>query len=483
MRRLRSALAGLRARLLLWYLALFVVTLAVAVVALRQLLIVQLNESIAHQLAKQVEQLQLIARGNDPATGEPFGNDVTALFDAYLASNVSVPGEVKYFLVDGVPHTTSGPAPVDLMADPGLVTRWAETTEPTYGRQDTAEGPVRWLATPVDRGGQTLGTFVAAQFYGQQLEGVTRAVRLMAVLSAVALVLATTIGWFTVGRALAPVARLTRTARTISDSDLTQRLPVTGHDEVAEMSSTFNSMLDRLETAFADQRRFLDDVGHELRTPLTIVRGNLELMPDDPAEREQTIVLCLDELDRMNRYVSELILIARARKPDFLRVEPVDLAELTEGMLDRAVALAPDRDWQAAERSTTVIEADPDRLNQAWLNLVTNAVQHTEPGGRIVLGSQVVGEKARLWVADDGPGIAEAEQATVFDRFHRGAGSAESRPEGTGLGLAIVSAIAAAHGGTASLRSSAGSGACFTLEIPVAQPTDHDDDDTVEVTR
>jgi signal transduction histidine kinase len=318
----------------------------------------------------------------------------------------------------------------------------------------------------VEGGGQTLGTFVVARFYEPELTEIDAAVRVMAVTSAVVLVVSSVVGWLTVGGVVAPIRRITRTARRISDTDLSERIPVSGHDEVAELTSTFNGMLDRLETAFGDQRRFLDDIGHELRTPLTIVRGQLELLPEDSDERRQTLDLCLEEIDRMNRYVTELILLAKSEKPDFLRLAPVDLTELTENMQTRAVALAPDRTWQVDASAPAVIEADPDRLNQAWLNLVNNAVQHTGPGGLVAIGSSVVNGEVRLWVRDNGPGVPLDEQEHIFERFGRGADTRIRRSEGTGLGLSIVSAIGRAHGGRVELESRAGQGARFTLVIP-----------------
>ena len=113
---------------------------------------------------------------------------------------------------------------------------------------------------------------------------------------------------------------LADTARSISETDLTRRIPVSGRDEIAELARTFNAMLDRLEAAFATQRAFVSDASHELRTPITIVRGHLELLGDDPQERRETIALVTDELDRMSRFVDDLLLLAKAERDDFLRV-------------------------------------------------------------------------------------------------------------------------------------------------------------------
>ena len=166
-------------------------------------------------------------------------------------------------------------------------------------------------------------------------------------LSAAVILLASALAWGAAGLAIAPLRTLTATARGIGGRDLGARIPVEGRDEVAELTATLNSMLERLETAFTSQREFLNDVGHELRTPLTIIRGHLELLDYDPVERRQTVDLVLDELDRMSRYVADLLLIARAEQPDFLRRGPVELAEFIDSLAARVRPLG-DRSWTVA---------------------------------------------------------------------------------------------------------------------------------------
>ena len=231
-------------------------------------------------------------------------------------------------------------------------------------------------------------------------------------------------------------------------------------------------MLERLETVFAEQREFLNDVGHELRTPLTIIRGHLELLDDDPDERRQTVAMVLDELDGMSRYVADLLLIARAEQPDFLRRGPVELAEFVETLAARVRPLG-DRDWRVAPTRPAVVFADADRLGQAIVNLATNAVRHTSPGAVIELGAVIDGPNARLWVRDEGTGIAPEEQQRIFGRFARGRDRLTSASEGTGLGLAIVDAVAVAHGGRTDLESVLGEGSTFSLVIPIDPLTDN----------
>jgi signal transduction histidine kinase len=226
-------------------------------------------------------------------------------------------------------------------------------------------------------------------------------------------------------------------------------------------------MLDRLERAFASQRRFADDASHELKTPLTIVRGHLELLEDEPRARAETLALVTDELDRMGRIVEDLLLLARREEPDFLALETVDVGVLTDALLAKAGALA-NREWVLDVRGQGVIVADRQRLTQAMVQLAENAARYSVTGRPIAIGSLVSGGEARFWVRDQGPGIAVHDQAAIFERFRRGGGP--GRSDGAGLGLAIVKAIAEAHHGRVELETSLESGSVFSIVVPVDQP-------------
>ncbi|MQA76617.1 MAG: two-component sensor histidine kinase, partial [Solirubrobacterales bacterium] len=253
----------------------------------------------------------------------------------------------------------------------------------------------------------------------------------------------------------------------IGESDLTRRIEARGNDDVAQLAHTFNRMLDRLEGAFATQRRFLDDAGHELRTPITVIRGHLEVMGDEPADREATMRLVIGELDRMKRMVDDLVLLAKAQEPDFLHPGEVELAELTVELLAKARVLG-DRRWRLAALSEETILADGERLTQALAQLTDNAVAHTREGDLIEVGSAVRDGRVALWVRDDGPGVDDEVRERIFERFARADGATSG--EGAGLGLAIVASIAEAHGGRVRLDGAPGQGAKFTLDLPLCQP-------------
>jgi two-component system OmpR family sensor kinase len=459
---------GIRTRVLASFLALLIVSMTFTVIGLREVLVTQLASDIDKALAQEVEEVRHLADGIDPATGQPFGGDAAAIFDSFFER--SVPGEYEalYAIVGGQPYKRTV-APWSLFDDPGVLADWKAATAPVWGRVDSPAGPVRWLAVPLGTGNRPAGVFAAGFYERERRDQIDQSVRVMLAVSAAVGLLAIALAWAAAGRAIAPLRTLTTAAHGIGGRDLGSRIPVQGTDEVAELTATLNSMLERLETAFASQRDFLNDVGHELRTPLTIIRGHLELLDDDPVERAQTIALVLEELDRMSRYVADLLLIARAEQPDFLRRGPLELAEFIDSL---GVRLRPlgERAWTVAPVRPVVIYADADRLAQAIVNLASNAVRHTEPGAVIELGASVNGPDARLWVRDEGTGIAPEDRQRIFRRFARGRDRLTSASEGTGLGLAIVDAIAVAHGGRTELESVLGEGSTFSLVIPIEPP-------------
>lgn len=434
----------------------------------RTVLLRALDQEVAESLRQEREELQTLAGGRNPLTGQLFGSDVQAVFDTFLRRNIPEEGEVYIAFVDGSPYRTT-PAPLRLDADPDLVTRWGSMTLGEGGEIITEAGPVRYLAVPLNYQGSTRGVFVIANFIQGEREEIESAIVVEAVVSGVVLLVVTLIAWFVAGRLLRPIRELTATAQSISDSDLTRRIPVQGDDEISLVARTFNEMLDRLEKAFTVQRNFIDDAGHELRTPITIVRGHLEVMGDDPEERREAMTVVFDELNRMARIVDDLLLLAMAQRPDFLRFEIVELADLTTELLVKGRALG-DRIWRLDACAEGIIRADPQRVTQAVLNLARNAVEHTGPGAEIGLGSDWVNDGVRLWVRDKGTGIEPSERDRIFDRFTRG--QTGRRSEGAGLGLAIVRSVALAHGGRVELESTPGRGATFSIVLPGLPPSE-----------
>ena len=413
-----------------------------------------------------------MAQGQDPDTGEPFGGDVERIFQVFLSRNVPLSNETMITYVDGEPYRRSADVPpVRLDRINALNDRWHDVTESQRGSITLEHaGRTEYLAVPLAVEGDAEGVFVIARFRDLELADYNDGVMAAVGVGIVVLIIASFIAWNVSGQVLRPVRRLTSTARQITDTDFSGRIPVRGADEVSQLAHTFNQMLDRLEDAFVSQRSFIDDAGHELRTPITIIRGHLELLDHtDPADRQETVDLVMDELDRMHRMVEDLLLLAKSEQPTFLSVAPVETGALMERIYAKAQALA-DRDWQLEHVAAGItVVADSQRLTQAMVQIAQNAVQHTVDSDRITLGSGVSDGRLRLWVTDTGPGVSPADAERIFGRFARGSAPGQ-RGEGAGLGLAIVEAIADAHHGQVMVDSVEGKGATFTVELPLGAP-------------
>ncbi|MGS2645145.1 ATP-binding protein [Streptosporangium sp. LJ11] len=447
-----------RTRIVGWTLAVVALALSVSVFATWTILLVRLEDRVNAELANEVEKLHWYAKNSTASPPE--------LLQEYLKVNAPDRHETFFVILDGkVRWRTYAEPPAVLDTDRALVARMAAATEPTWDWAPSTAGLVRWAVAPVIADGEVEGAFVAVVFYDLERREVVEAVRVLGLTALAALLLAGAGGWFVAGRVLAPVRLVRRTAERIGGSgDLSRRLTVSGDDDVSALAATFNHMLDRLERAFAVQRDFLDDAGHELRTPITVVRGHLELMGDDPEERAATLALVTDELGRMNRIVDDLIMLARSEQPGFLTLGEVELADLTVEVVAKARALG-ERRWRVDEVAEEQVTADRQRLTQALIQLVANAVRHTGPGDLIAVGSAVREGRVELWVRDTGPGVPAQDRERIFNRFVRGAGRTGSH-DGAGLGLAIVRSIAEAHRGTARVRAADEGGALFLISFP-----------------
>jgi two-component system, OmpR family, sensor kinase len=459
---MRNVLGSARVRILASYLVLLLFSALVGGVALRSVLLSRAGERVDDALVQETEEFRTLAdMGRNPRTGRPFGDDVQAIFNVFLSRNVPAQGEAFFTFVGGRPHRETYAPGVDA---PSVAQISAAAADGSGSGEFEAEGRrIRYLAVPVNVDGARGATFIVTSDLSSEIDQVNSDLRVAAGIALGVFLIASLLAWVVAGRVLAPLRVLRDTARSITESDLTRRIPVEGDDELADLARTFNEMLDRLEDAFASQKEFISDAGHELRTPITIVRGHLELLEDDPAERAETIELVTDELDRMGRLVNDLLLLAKAQRPDFLQPEPIDADEFTRELFAKASALAG-RDWRLGEVASGRIVADRQRLTQAVMNLSQNAVNHTNERDAVELGSAIRNGHVRLWVRDTGPGVSDGDREHIFERFARG--SEASRADGSGLGLAITQAIAEAHNGSVELDSRAGAGARFTVVIP-----------------
>ncbi len=295
-------------------------------------------------------------------------------------------------------------------------------------------------------------------------------------------------GFWLADRAMRPVADITRTAREISETDLSHRLNLNRQDEIGQLADTFDAMLARLQAAFERQRQFTADASHELRTPLTIV--NLEVnhalaAPRKPAEYQRALGIIQSENEFMGHLVNDLLLLARMDAGQGIPSrEKHDLSEIALEVLERLGPLAARRQvrLEAGDFPETPVQGNRQYLIQMLSNLIENAIKYTSlaEAGRehvvqIETGVSSNGPQSWVRVSDNGPGIAEEHLPHLFDRFYRvdQARTADNREatsaSGSGLGLAIVQWITQAHGGKVSVESRLGRGTTFTITLPLAK--------------
>jgi heavy metal sensor kinase len=331
--------------------------------------------------------------------------------------------------------------------------------------------PFRVLATPVysRRGAQLV-------VVGESLEGVDEAVRkvlvLLLITGPIALAIAGLGGWLLVRNALVPVDRMRSKAAQIGIDRMHERLS-TPHptDEIGQLATTLNAMLDRLEAGVAAKRQLIADASHELRAPLAAMRAELDVSIRDaartPAERE-TLGSVREEVSRMSRTVDNLLTLASADEGQLeLLRSNIDLLQLSEEAIRPLRALADANGVQLAVHGEPhTVQADPQRLHQALTNLIENAIKFTPAGGEVTVLTWRAGGEVGVNVVDTGPGIPPEERARIFDRFYRADQSRSRASGGSGLGLAICHEIATAHGGSMRVESEVGRGTTFTLALP-----------------
>jgi signal transduction histidine kinase len=469
-------------RILAWYFLLTACSGLVAILMTRQILGHRIEQQAEQHVQRKVEVFRGISQ--DLIAQPSFKDDLAAVLETYFRRYLYVPNNIEVSdsavaLIDGKIAYQTSRAPLGSLAQrPDLVKDWSQLTQPRYGEVKMADGGWLYGAQPVQVGDKA-GVLVIFYDTATTTRQVNNSVSIVFQVAMIVFIVATVIAWRTAGQVLAPLRMLTQTARSITESDMTQRIAVKGSDEIAEMTITFNEMLDRLQLAFNSQQEFIRDAGHELRTPITVIQGQLEMLSYRPERQPQTLKLVMDELDRMGRLVNDLLLLAKAERPDFLKPKPEELDWLTEELYLKAKLLA-DRDWQLESKGLSPVTLDRQRFTQAVMNLVQNAVRHTQTGDTIAIGSTSRNGYLHFWVKDTGEGIAAADQERIFQRFARATDvDQDDRFEGAGLGLAIVEAIVNAHGGWVELSSQLGQGSTFTLVMPlIAKETVIDESDS-----
>lgn len=349
---------------------------------------------------------------------------------------------------------------------------------------DTAEtGPTRQLtnaekmtAIPIEMDGQTVGYLLGQGGMGfshiderNLLNRLNRAALMAGLIAGgLSLLLALLLAY----RLLRPVRELTGAARRLGQGDLSQRVQVSGSDELAVLGRTFNHMADSLQQAEESRRAITADIAHELRNPLAVQRANLEALQDGiyPLSTE-SLEPILEQNLLLTRLVEDLRTLALAEAGQLkLERTATDLIALVERVLERFKPQVSgqnvDLQLQPASNLPTVC-IDPMRVEQILNNLLSNALRYTPQGGWILVNVESMSHGVQLSVRDSGPGISPDALPYVFDRFYRADRSRSRSEGGTGLGLAIARQLAEAHGGKLTAANHPQGGAVLTLELPL----------------
>jgi two-component system sensor histidine kinase MprB len=394
--------------------------------------------------------------------------------------------------VPSLPANAGGPAPyVEIVASYGAATSepgdvplpvTATATAVAQGRDRgvflsdvTVDGShLREITVPVtvtsSSGSETSGAIELARPLGQVDHVLSNLRLILILLCGVGVALAAMLGRLAASRVLAPLAEVAQAAEHISETeDLTTRIQVRADDEVGQLATRFNSMLDRLESSreavdesVRAQRQLVADASHELRTPVTSLRTNVEVLLDGGAlsdeDRERLLSDMVEQSEELSALVGDLIELARGDQP-IESADDVRLDGIVEEAVDRARRNAPDITFET-ELEPVVVDGVAERLLRAVNNLLDNASRHTHPGTTVEVRVDASGVRIR----DHGDGVDPQDLPHVFDRFYRGVNSRGR--QGSGLGLAIVRQVAEQHGGSVTARNAPDGGAVFEISLP-----------------
>ncbi len=353
---------------------------------------------------------------------------------------------------------------------------------PGYGILDLGVpvGELRFFVRPVFNAGPSVRAVLSGAPRAAGALGAQRLLSAMLLVAPMVVVASIVVGYVLVGRTLKSVETIVDEVEAITDGrSLHRRLArPTTNDELARLTITLNAMMGRLERSFRSLRRFTADASHELKTPLTVIRAGIERAMTHPEVSPSTLEILEDmlvETNRMSEMMDSLLTLARAdegRAP--LHLDKLDLRDIltevaeTAGMLGEHASV--DVEVQVPE-TPMVLELDRSRIRQLLMNLLTNAIKYTPPGGRVSIDSGAANGAVSVSVRDTGIGIAPGELPHIFDRFWRAdpARSRVAERAGAGLGLAISKWIAEAHGGSITVQSRKGHGTTFTVTLPMPE--------------
>ena len=457
---------GSAGRLALFHALVLALVLGAVVIALVRSFSASYESAAASAIGRQIDQFAVAA------SARPVTQNLRSFSVQFLQSHPLAAGDAVVVALIGAGLVVTGNT-TPLIHD-AVVSRWfAHPPAATVAYPATIGGvPMEIVGAPITSGTSAIGTFIAATDLSPFVAERSRVLNLSLAEGGVALLVGVASAFFLLRRLLRTIGAITATAAEIGSGPLEQRLGDQGtSDEVGELARTFDTMLDRLETAMDAQRRLLSDVSHQLRTPLTVVRGHLEVLGrtgvEDPTAVRETLDLVIDEIGLMANLIDRLLVLGRAMEPDLLELSRLELKEFLTGILQSVSVLAP-RTFELGPTPAAEVYADRDQLRGAIVNLLDNAVRATASGGQIALGGEIDADSGdvRIVVEDSGTGIQPSERAAALERFAR-PGARESG--GSGLGLAIAKAVAMSHGGSISIDQSPSlGGARVAIALPRA---------------
>jgi heavy metal sensor kinase len=328
---------------------------------------------------------------------------------------------------------------------------------------------LRVLSVPLKISGRMIGTLQVGASLSVVDATQNNLISVMAIIAVIAVLITSLGSWIIIGRSLSPLEDISDTVDQINRADdLSRRIPYQEktEDEIGDLVMSFNQTLERLESLFTSQQRFLADVSHELRTPLTVIKGNVDLMRHIKQADEESLSSIDQEAGRLSRLVGGLLMLAQAESGKLaLNMEPVELdLLLTEVFTEMCVLAGSKVHVHLNEIDQVKVNGDRDRLKQVFLNLISNAIQYTPQDGEVFLSLSKIGDQARVIIRDTGPGIPPEDLPHIFDRFYRAEKSrTRSNASGFGLGLSIAHWIVEHHGGQIKVESKEGKGTTFVI--------------------
>ncbi len=466
---------SIRARLILAVLTLVTAALLIADVATYASLNAFLTSRIDQQLIEAAGPTSHFLSENNASTRPPRGPSPfpPGTYTALLDSNGTVTAQMTF----GFTASEQGASP--RLPQPIPLPRGGTPILLTLPGGDT--GPYRVGIMP----GETSGTAVMVAIPLTDVDSTLNRLLLLEVGIGVAvLVLLAGLGAWAVRLGLRPLDRMAETAGAIAAGDLQRRVePATPRTEVGRLGIALNTMLSKIEEAFAARtaseerlRRFVADASHELRTPVSSIRGYAELFrrgaSANPEDLEMAMRRIEDEAARMGKLVDDLLLLTRLDEHRPMECAPVDLSTLAADAASDARAMDPTRKITLDAHDDVIVQADEARLRQVVANLLRNALVHTPAGTPIEVSADQKNGLGILTVVDHGPGISPEAKELIFERFYR-ADPARGRDRGSsGLGLSIAAGIVSAHGGEIRVTDTPGGGATFSLRLPTLVAAD-----------